>query len=119
MPETVIYRGPNGTTVDVSALEAALEAQDMVLSLSRDAMAGKVRVPTPTGLESHFEYRQVASPSDDPCRAEIHRRAGTKSILLDAEEFPAFERVEGIARLLRRVLPNPSEVIAHMSAEAF
>jgi hypothetical protein len=100
MPEAVFYRGPSGTIIDAGALEAELARQDLSLSLYRDNGARVLAK----------DWREALSPDDDPCRAEI-RKEGQ---FVDDERFSAGERVEGTARLLRRVLPEPAKVISHM-----
>lgn len=66
MPETVIYRGPSGTTVDVTSLEVALEAQGMVLKVERDMTHGSIRLDG----GGSWDVRKLTHPDDDPCRAE-------------------------------------------------
>ena len=83
MSETVIYRGPSGTTIDSAALTHELEANELVLSTYSDATV----------------------------RCKLTR----KGLPLDSEKGMHFERVEVLARLLRRNLPEPTKVIAHMS----
>jgi hypothetical protein len=52
----------------------------------------------------------VRAFDDEPWRAEIHP-ADFKEVL-DSEEGNGPDKVEGIARLLRRVLPEPAKVIS-------
>jgi hypothetical protein len=113
MTETVIYRGPSGTTIDVTALEEVLEQQDMALRVERDLSHGTYRLEG----KGVWEMRKATDPSDDPCHAEILSSPGGRipGVVLDSEDFLVGELVEGTARLLHRVLPEPSKVIGNMS----
>lgn len=107
--DQVFYRGPDGTVIDAGRLQAVLEDQGKVLRVERDSSSyEEVRSEVSGSLS-----RKLIDPSDDPCRAGIYRQFGSQLIgPLDYETFPARERVEGTARLLRRVFP---EVVSHMT----
>jgi len=70
----------------------------------------------PLTLRAGGEDFTVRALDDEPWRAEIHP-VGLEEVL-DFEEGNGPDKVEGVARLLRRVLPEPAKVIAHMSSEA-
>ena len=109
MSPTTLYRGPGGTTIDAMAMEAELAKQAMYLVTTRDSGYGRIL------LDHNSPPRKVTSPDDDPCTAQIKTTGRIKDIVVDEESFTAGERVEGLARLLRRVLPEPAKVLAHMS----
>jgi hypothetical protein len=111
--ETVIlYDRATGVTVDELAMKAELEALGLAIRLSRNSEA-------PPSLHSDVPTQRLVNPDNDPCRAEAFRQAGGREITIDAEEFPAHEQMAGLARLLRRVLPEPAKVIASMVPEQF
>jgi hypothetical protein len=113
MPETIIYRGPSGTTIDAAAMEAELAKQSMCLVTRRDTDYGCIP------LDAHSPPRKITPPDGDPCTAQIESTGRIKGIVVDEESFTAGERVEGLARLLRRVLPEPAKLIAYMDDEQF
>jgi len=105
MPETILYRGPSGTTIDAQAMLEELRAVHLRLVFE------SVKEPS-LRLRAGGEDFTVRFLDDETWRAEIHP-ADYKQVL-DFEEGNGPEKVEGVARLLRRVLPEPAKVIAHM-----
>jgi|GEM_PF-3035255 len=106
MPETILYRGPSGVTIDSQAMLDELRATNLRLVLES---AKEDPVTYRVGGEDHT----VRGFDDEPWRAEIH--PADRKQVLDFEEGNGPEKVEGVARLLRRVLPEPAKVVAHMS----
>jgi hypothetical protein len=90
VPETVIYRGPNGTTIDAIALNQELAANNMMLRFNRDdeVIIGKVPIV-------YSDLSLIFKLQPDPCTAEIYRLVHGKPLVLLAEEhFTADESVE-------------------------
>ncbi len=115
MPETIFYRGPSGTTIDISALEAVLVNNDLWLNLYWDSEVGRLDYYWRVG-ERHTPRAVIAD--DASCRAEIVKCFHDQQLtVLDSEEFPASDQVEGMARLLRRVLPEPAKVLGHVAED--
>lgn len=103
MPETILYRGPSGVTIDAQAMVDELRAINLRLVVTS---ANK----PPLHLRAGGEDFTVRVMEDESWRAEIHP-ADYKEVL-DSEEGISPERVEGVAQLLRRVLPEPAKVIS-------
>jgi hypothetical protein len=103
MPETVIYRGPSGTTIDRNALQRELDRLGWTISF--DWNRGN---PDAVRLREKLGF-----PDESSVSFGVFGPGGIGP--LDTEQVQATERVEGLARLLRRVLPEPAKVIAHMS----
>ena len=101
--KTILYQGPSGTTIDVEALKCELDKIGRRISFDwNSGEADAIRLREALGLsdESAVTFSVFASNGIGP---------------LDEEQAPAAERIEGLARLLRRILPEPAKVIAHMS----
>lgn len=105
MPETVLYQGPSGVTIDATALDEELRAIKLRLVF-------KSAKEPPLTYRAGSEDFTVRAMEDEPWRAEVHPSDFPE--LLDFEEGNGPEKVEGVARLLSRVLPEPAKVIAHM-----
>lgn len=107
----ILYDRHSGVTIDEAAMKSELEALGLVVRIHRYS-----EVPSP---HPEIPARRRLNPDDDPMTAEVIRHAPGKEIVVDDEEFPAHERIEGLARLLRRVLPEPARVLASMTPGQF
>lgn len=104
MPDAVLIRGSNGTVIDTVAMEAELNGAGFTIDFRHGPLPDLPVDPTKT-----FRYSDHVISS-----AEIRRIREGRGLVVDSENFADKEWVEGVARLLRRVLPAPAKVISHM-----
>ncbi len=100
---TYYYRGSSGTTIDWAELERQLGTCDYLLLFDSDAEIVLARKEPIKRIVGNFQCSG---------HAEILRIADAAIVAIDDELLREDAEVEDLAKLLRRVLPEPAKVIS-------